>query len=216
MPCSLHRLCLPASQNHRMVGVGKDLWGSSSPPTLPKQGHLEQAAQDLIQVGFEYLQRMRLHNPSEKFQCSITLKVKKFFLMFRGSSLCFRLCQLPPVLPSNRSCYKELSMANFPLLLSWQTGSDTFPLQHLRTPPGCPSPLEGTQTHPGEKRLRETLRDHETEQERERDWESVQLCQQLIKNQIPPQRSRESEGQTEAFYEVRIFTSAGNNDWQKA
>jgi len=26
-----------------MVGVGRDLWGSSSPPPLPKQGHLQQA-----------------------------------------------------------------------------------------------------------------------------------------------------------------------------
>ena len=49
-----------ASQNHRMVGVGRDLWGSPSPTPLPKQGHLEQVAQE----GFEYLQRRRLHNPS--------------------------------------------------------------------------------------------------------------------------------------------------------
>ena len=33
-----------ASQNHRMVGVGRDLCGSSSPTTVPKQGLLEQAA----------------------------------------------------------------------------------------------------------------------------------------------------------------------------
>jgi len=52
------------SQNHRMVGTGKDLCGSSRPTPLPKQGHLQQAAQDLIQEGFEYLQRKRLHNPS--------------------------------------------------------------------------------------------------------------------------------------------------------
>ena len=32
------------SQNHRMVGVGRDLCGSSSPTLLPKQGHLQQAA----------------------------------------------------------------------------------------------------------------------------------------------------------------------------
>jgi len=31
-------------------------------PPLPKQGHLQQAAQDLVQVGLEYLQRRRLHN----------------------------------------------------------------------------------------------------------------------------------------------------------
>jgi len=35
---------------HRIVGVGRD------------QGHLQQAAQDLVQVGLEYLQRRRLHN----------------------------------------------------------------------------------------------------------------------------------------------------------
>jgi len=55
---------LQFSQNHRIVGVGRDLWGSSGPTPLPKQGHLEQAAQDLIQVGIEYLQRRRLHNLS--------------------------------------------------------------------------------------------------------------------------------------------------------
>ena len=50
------------SQNHRIVGVGRDLCGSSSPTLLPKQGHLQQAAQDLVQMGLEYLQRRRLHN----------------------------------------------------------------------------------------------------------------------------------------------------------
>ena len=50
------------SQNHRMVGVGRDLCGLSSPTPLPKQGHLQQAAQDLVQAGAEYLQRRRLHN----------------------------------------------------------------------------------------------------------------------------------------------------------
>ena len=47
-----------------MVGAVGDLWGSSSPTPLPKQGHLQQAAQDRIQLGFQYLQRSRLHNPS--------------------------------------------------------------------------------------------------------------------------------------------------------
>jgi len=35
------------SQNHRMLGVGRDLCGLSSPTLLLKQGHLQQAAQDL-------------------------------------------------------------------------------------------------------------------------------------------------------------------------
>jgi len=47
-----------------MVGVGRDLCGSPSPNSLPKQDHLEQAAQDHVQMGFEYLQRRRLHNPA--------------------------------------------------------------------------------------------------------------------------------------------------------
>ena len=52
------------SQNHRMVRVGRDLCGSSSPTLLPKQGHPEQAAEDLVQAGLEYLQRRRLHSLS--------------------------------------------------------------------------------------------------------------------------------------------------------
>jgi len=50
------------SQNHRIFGVGRDLCRSSSPTPLLKQGHLQQAAQDLLQAGLEYLQRRRLHN----------------------------------------------------------------------------------------------------------------------------------------------------------
>ena len=48
--------------DHRMFGVGRDLCGSSSPTPLPKQGHLQQAAPDLLQAGLEYLQRRRIHN----------------------------------------------------------------------------------------------------------------------------------------------------------
>ena len=63
----LKLLLIPVStiqltQNHRMLGVGRDLCGSSSPTLLPKQGHLQQAAQDHVQAGLEYLQRRRLHN----------------------------------------------------------------------------------------------------------------------------------------------------------
>jgi len=39
------------SQNHRMFGVGRDLCGSPSPTLLLKQGHLQQAAEDLVQAG---------------------------------------------------------------------------------------------------------------------------------------------------------------------
>ena len=50
------------SQNHRMLGFGRHLCGSSSPTPLLKQGHLEQAVQDLVQVGLAHLQRRRLHS----------------------------------------------------------------------------------------------------------------------------------------------------------
>ena len=56
---SIFLLNTSTSQNHRMVGVGRDLCGSSRPTPLPKQGHLQQAAQDLVQAGLEYLQRRR-------------------------------------------------------------------------------------------------------------------------------------------------------------
>jgi len=47
-----------------MVGIGRDPWGSSGPSPLPKQGHLEQVAHDLVQADFEYLQRRRIHSLS--------------------------------------------------------------------------------------------------------------------------------------------------------
>jgi len=59
---------LNVSQNHRMVGVGRDLWRSSSPTPLPKQALQDQAAQDLVQADFEYLQRRRIHNLSTTSQ----------------------------------------------------------------------------------------------------------------------------------------------------
>jgi len=41
-------------QNHRKAGVGRERCGPCSSAPLPKQGHLEQAAQDLIQAGLQY------------------------------------------------------------------------------------------------------------------------------------------------------------------
>jgi len=41
---------MPPQQNHRMVGVGRDLCGSSRPTPLLKQGHLQQANNALLTV----------------------------------------------------------------------------------------------------------------------------------------------------------------------
>jgi len=47
---------------HRMAEVGRDLWRSSGPSPLLKQDHLEQVAQDHVQMASEYLQGWRLHS----------------------------------------------------------------------------------------------------------------------------------------------------------
>jgi len=49
---------------HRMFGVGRNLWESSSPSPLPNQGRLERVTQDLVEAGSEYLQRRRIHSLS--------------------------------------------------------------------------------------------------------------------------------------------------------
>ena len=59
-----------------MVEGWKDLWRSSGPMLLLKQGRLELVAQDHVQKAFECLQGWRLHS-----LCSVTLTVKRFFFL---------------------------------------------------------------------------------------------------------------------------------------
>jgi len=47
---SIVAICCLNVITYRMVGVGRDLCGSSSPTLLPKQGHLQQAVEDLVQA----------------------------------------------------------------------------------------------------------------------------------------------------------------------
>ena len=66
-PCILPVFCTvtgfsPCPHKSQSGRGSRDLCGSPSPALLPKQGHLQQAAQDLVQAGLEYLQRRRLHN----------------------------------------------------------------------------------------------------------------------------------------------------------
>ena len=49
-----------------MVEVGRELWRSSGPIPLLKQGHLQLVVQDHVQMDVEYLQGWRLHNLSEQ------------------------------------------------------------------------------------------------------------------------------------------------------
>ena len=55
-------LWIPESQNSRKVEAGRDLWRSSYPIPLLREGHLEQVAQDRVQMAFKYLQGWRFHN----------------------------------------------------------------------------------------------------------------------------------------------------------
>jgi len=87
------------SQNHRILGVGRDLWLSPSPNPLPKQGHQQQAAQHHVQAGLNISREGDSTAPLGSLcQGSVTLRGKKIFLMFSWNFLCFSLCPLPLVL----------------------------------------------------------------------------------------------------------------------
>jgi len=83
-----------------MAEFGRDPWRSSGPTLLLKQDHQEPGAQDHVQMAFECLQGGRLHNLSGQPLAILghTHRVKKYFLMFRWTLLCFSLCPLPVVL----------------------------------------------------------------------------------------------------------------------
>ena len=114
-------------QNHRMVGVGRNLWRSSSPTSLLKQDHLEQAALDHVQEGFEYVQRRRLHNPSW-VACSSTLSLPKQ----RSSSSCSDGTSYASVCARCPLCCRWA-----PLKRAWPHPPDTHPwdiYKHLLGP----------------------------------------------------------------------------------
>ena len=57
----LHDISRIVTESQNVRGWKGPLWVTQSNP-LPKQGHPEQAAQDRVQAGLEYLQRRRLHS----------------------------------------------------------------------------------------------------------------------------------------------------------
>jgi len=86
-------------QNHTTVKVGRELWRSSSPTPLLKQGHLQPVSQDHDQTAFEYLQGWRLHQlPGQPVPVLGHPHNEKLFPDVRGILLCFRWCQLLLVL----------------------------------------------------------------------------------------------------------------------
>ena len=85
-----------SSQNHRLVGFGRDLCGSSSPTPCRSRVTYSRLHRTLsrwiLNISREGDSTTSL---SSLFQCSVTLRGKKFFLMFRRNFLCFSLCPLP-------------------------------------------------------------------------------------------------------------------------
>lgn len=53
-------------QTHRMVEAGRNLWISSHPTPLPKQGHLWPVTQEHVPLDFNYLQVWRVHSTYEQ------------------------------------------------------------------------------------------------------------------------------------------------------
>lgn len=89
-------LATTASQNHRVIQVGRNLFGLFGLILLLSRGCVEQVAQDYVQMVLEELQGGNLTtSPGSLFQCSVTIQMKKCFLMFRWNFLCSSLCLLP-------------------------------------------------------------------------------------------------------------------------
>jgi len=84
------------SQNHRMLQVGRDLWRSSG----PSPGSSRATYSQLSKIPFRQFFNISTEGDSTSsvgslYQCSVTLRVRKHFLTFRGNLLCFCLCPLP-------------------------------------------------------------------------------------------------------------------------
>lgn len=80
--------------NHRTVEVGRNLWRSSHPASLP----LKQVAQAHVQA-FEYLWGWRLHNhPRHPVTALNHQQIQKVFPDVKGNLLCLGLYPLPSVL----------------------------------------------------------------------------------------------------------------------
>lgn len=116
------------SLSHRKAEVRKDLWRSSGPALMFKQGHLELGAQDHVQTAFQYLQARRLHTSLQNLcQQSCLCHSKMCFLMFRRNLLCFSLDPLPLVLSLGTT--KERLSVVFSSFIQVFINTDNIPLR---------------------------------------------------------------------------------------
>lgn len=90
---SLRGSCYEWCPHSRRVGAGRDLWRSSSPS--PCQGLALERVHRSAQGGFCILAGKENQQPLHSLlQCSVTLKVSQFFLIFSWKFLYFSLCLL--------------------------------------------------------------------------------------------------------------------------
>lgn len=73
-----------------------------------KQVHLEQMVWNHTQARLNISREDSTTSMGSLFQCSDTLSIKTFFLIFIWNFLCFYLCLLPLVLPLGRSAMKSV------------------------------------------------------------------------------------------------------------
>jgi len=87
------------SQNHGMVGVGRDLCGSSGPTPCPSRVTQSRLHRTLSRRGWNISREGdSTASLGSLGQGSVTLRGKKFFPVFSWSFLCFSLCPLSLVL----------------------------------------------------------------------------------------------------------------------
>jgi len=121
----------PASQNHRMLGAGRDLCGSSSPAPLPKQGKHSHAASlyCMYQILLTVLLYLRLQSTGDMGLSQLCLREVDIDLTSVGkdSSASCRSSSLPVssghsgvLVPSSGTAAQEQMR---PLFRKWQSAS---------------------------------------------------------------------------------------------
>ena len=131
----VHSLGFIKSQNHKIVGVGRDPWRSSSPVFLLKQiawimWH-RKASRQVLNI---FREGESTASPDSLLQCSVTLRWNKFFLMFSWSFLSVPVA----FCPVTGHCQNELGPIHLtPTLQMFKSSAeDSSPSSLLNTVPG--------------------------------------------------------------------------------
>lgn len=88
-----------SSHNNRIAEVGRDLWKQSGPNHLLKQNHLQQVAQNHLQMVFKFLQGWGFHDLSGQPAPVLSHPhTEEVFPWCSESLLWFSVCPLPLIL----------------------------------------------------------------------------------------------------------------------